>query len=775
MAFNHNRLTIGVLVSGIMDDFTRLLCKGILQQAEKENVNIVVFPGKYLDRDFSSNPDIMYEYQFLTVFSYIKKENIDGIIAASNCIGCFAKSQRMEAFMHQFDGIPCVLAASKLPGYISVHYDNVKGLEDGIKYLINKSGCRKIGMIGGPLDNSDNVERRDTYLRMLNEYGLEFDPKQYVEGDLTSHCDYAFCKILDDNPDLDAIVCVNDETAMGLYKELKKRGILPGRDISVLGYDNVPASASIFPTLSTVMADASEIGRESCRMLMNVIAGKPGHSVKLPTKFIKRESIKYNDDSADSSDSKNFNNISEYFNDIFYHSNFEQNLEFNMTLRNSFNTFIHRVLTWPQSPAANKKDYIPIIQAMESFLNQDSIKYIDMDNFLMVIYKLYQNLKKSPEYVEHRIELTGLFSTIYQKTIHIMNYYIGNLKDNAENTNYSMKLFVSAMLNFEKGTDQSYSSLLTRLDWLDINNAFLYLFDEPVIHLQHDDFSVPEYVYLKAMRCNNVVSTVPFTEQRTSLQEIFSRLIHITDSKSMNYLVLLPLYFNEILYGFLICDLTNGIFENGDFLCSQLSSGAKMIELLRNNETIQRKLEDSLVVLRHNNIELDTLSKSDALTGILNRRGFYEAAETLCAKYKNSGDTVLVLYADMNNLKIINDRYGHDEGDYSINVMSSILKELMADKGIVGRLGGDEFACVYPISNIDETNTFSKKIYSSFNDFNRNSSKPYSITISVGAYPLNSDENISLHDALALADERLYEVKKFRIKDIMKKDWNPVN
>ena len=395
-----------------------------------------------------------------------------------------------------------------------------------------------------------------------------------------------------------------------------------------------------------------------------------------------------------------------------------------------------------------------------------------MDNFLMVIYKLYQNLKKSPEYVERRIELTGLFSSIYQKTIHIMNYYVGSLKNSIERTNYDMKLFVSAMLNFEKGTDQSYSSLLTRLDWLEISNAFLYLFENPVIHLQHDDFSAPEYIFLKAMRCNNIVSAVPFTEQKTPLKDIFSRVVN---KEHINHFVLLPLYFNEMLYGFILCDLTNGIFENGDFLCSQLSSGAKMIELLRSNETIQRQLEDSLVALRHNNIELDTLSKSDALTGILNRRGFYEAAETLCSKYRDNGQTVLVIYADMNNLKIINDRYGHDEGDYSINIMSTILKDLMADNGIVGRLGGDEFACVYPINNAQEAVDFPKHLYDTFNDFNKTSPKPYCITISVGAYPLEPENNISLHDALSLADERLYEIKKFRVKDIMKKDWTPLD
>ena len=92
------RKTIGVLVGGITDDFTRLLCHGVIERAKTLDVNIVVIPGKFLDREYPETSDIYYEYQYQTLFSYATKENLDGVIVASSCIGCFATKERISEF-----------------------------------------------------------------------------------------------------------------------------------------------------------------------------------------------------------------------------------------------------------------------------------------------------------------------------------------------------------------------------------------------------------------------------------------------------------------------------------------------------------------------------------------------------------------------------------------------------------------------------------------------------------------------------------------------------
>ena len=66
-----------MMVGGITDDFTRFLCKGLREAAKEQDVNMVVLPGKFLDRDYAQNTDIMYEYQYDTLFSSVKKGRLD--------------------------------------------------------------------------------------------------------------------------------------------------------------------------------------------------------------------------------------------------------------------------------------------------------------------------------------------------------------------------------------------------------------------------------------------------------------------------------------------------------------------------------------------------------------------------------------------------------------------------------------------------------------------------------------------------------------------------
>ena len=236
------------------------------------------------------------------------------------------------------------------------------------------------------------------------------------------------------------------------------------------------------------------------------------------------------------------------------------------------------------------------------------------------------------------------------------------------------------------------------------------------------------------------------------------------------WMVTLPLYANEMLYGILMFDLTDEVLEYGEFLSNQISAAVKMLNLLKNNENIQKQLEESLYVLKENNLELETLSKKDPLTGICNRRGFFEYAEPMLKKARAAEKTFLVLYADMNNLKIINDRYGHEEGDYSLHTIAEILAEIVQKEqtgdGVVARIGGDEYACALMTEKKKEL--LLQELYDAFTVRNEQSDKPYNVTVSIGACALEPGDEHSLADALSLADEQLYEVKKLRKKDVAK-------
>ena len=182
------RITIGVLVGGIMDYFTIGICRGVAQMARTFDVDVVVLPGKYVNRDMSGDKELTYEYQFNTIFQYAKIPQIQGIIVAEGSIGCFANEAVMREMLSRYKGIPSVLIASRQEGYTTVNFDNRIGIREGLRYLIEQVNCKKIGMIGGPLSNSDARERKEVFEKTLAEYGLPFEEKQYVNGDYERRC-----------------------------------------------------------------------------------------------------------------------------------------------------------------------------------------------------------------------------------------------------------------------------------------------------------------------------------------------------------------------------------------------------------------------------------------------------------------------------------------------------------------------------------------------------------------------------------------------------------
>ena len=338
----------------------------------------------------------------------------------------------------------------------------------------------------------------------------------------------------------------------------------------------------------------------------------------------------------------------------------------------------------------------------------------------------------------------------------------GKMLNLEDQKNYDLKMFVTKSMQFEKGISQSYEAILQDLDWLDIHDAALYTYDKPIVHLEQEPFEVPRHIYLKAVLHDGTVCTTFGKTQRKRSGEIFH---HCLSGEKSTVKVLLPLFSNEVLYGILLCDMSEKLFENGEFLAGQLGIAVKMLYLLKTNEDIQNQYEKSMVVLRENNIALDALAKSDGLTGILNRRGFTEEALKQLERCRKEKD-FLVAYIDMNNLKIINDRYGHDEGDFSIQTISSTLKSLFPD-GVIGRIGGDEFALLteYPGEDTEE---LKDRIYHAFRVFNEKSNKAYNVMVSVGFFVIEKESEIELADALAFADEKLYIEKQKRPKVVAK-------
>ncbi|MDQ3246171.1 MAG: EAL domain-containing protein [Pseudomonadota bacterium] len=90
-------------------------------------------------------------------------------------------------------------------------------------------------------------------------------------------------------------------------------------------------------------------------------------------------------------------------------------------------------------------------------------------------------------------------------------------------------------------------------------------------------------------------------------------------------------------------------------------------------------------------------ASTDAITGLLNRKGFADKAQNLCGKARQSGDQVAVLSLQVHRFKSVNDRYGYEVGDMLLRCISASLTEILGDRALIARLSGDEFAVAFTI------------------------------------------------------------------------------
>ena len=155
---------------------------------------------------------------------------------------------------------------------------------------------------------------------------------------------------------------------------------------------------------------------------------------------------------------------------------------------------------------------------------------------------------------------------------------------------------------------------------------------------------------------------------------------------------------------------------------------------------------------------LQSLSLVDELTGLYNRRGFMAVTEQHLAAIHRNDKLPVILYADLDGLKKINDTLGHHEGDHAIIKTAEILKETFRTSDIIARLGGDEFVVLAAIGKEESAESLTNRLQEKFSAHNLQPNRPYDLSISVGVVHVDGDS--SIQEVTARADRIMYEDKR---------------
>jgi len=157
---------------------------------------------------------------------------------------------------------------------------------------------------------------------------------------------------------------------------------------------------------------------------------------------------------------------------------------------------------------------------------------------------------------------------------------------------------------------------------------------------------------------------------------------------------------------------------------------------------------------------LKTLSFTDELTSLYNRRGFMTLLEQQIALSKRIKKGFYLFAIDLDHLKQINDTFGHPTGDKALISAAQCLKASFRHYDVLGRIGGDEFAVVAIYSVNGSSDYLKKRLFENVEAYNTQAREPFQLSFSVGAVYFDGIHDSTLDDLFKEADLELYKDKK---------------
>ena len=266
--------TIGVMVPEISEGYSAMVLGGIEDALLQEEFFYFVVSHRH-------RPDLLKEYPRLLL-----SRAVEGIIA-------------VDTPVQQELAVPVVAVSghSRKLRMVTIELDHLTAARAALTHL-NDLGHRRIAFIKGQTFSSDTRARWDAIRRVCSTLGIRVLPELVVQlegtapgsdpGYLATH------KLLAGAPRFSAIFAFNDASAMGAITALHEAGLHVPRDVSVVGFDDIPAAATMRPSLTTVRQPLREMGRSAAENLLRLIRAGKGNpdrqSILVSPTFIRRHS-----------------------------------------------------------------------------------------------------------------------------------------------------------------------------------------------------------------------------------------------------------------------------------------------------------------------------------------------------------------------------------------------------------------------------------------------------------------------------------------------------
>lgn len=653
MPINDVRPTIGFLTCHLDNDYAMEMCKGVEYAAEEADCNLIIFPGMYLNASYNDPVNEKYDYQNNSIFYYASRKSLDALIISVGSIGNFLSVEDAKSFVDSFD-VPVLCLEIEVPGYPYLYTEGQTGMRAVLEHLIKVHHKTKIGFVNGRLKNADALERFNVYKKVLKENQIPYQENLVAYGDYSEYTEDIVGTLIDQNPGIEAIAFANDTMAIGGYKAIQKRGLVIGKDILVTGYDNTPTSLALDPPLTTVDNNIMDLGYQAVRQALELIKTGETSVSLLHSQMIRRRSCGCNP----VSDSEKIQKISggylqhdaqwltNVFEDLYmeaYKDSFYSGQLF--AVLDPFLNLFTRIPFGKEAPSpslirmeAEKANGNSIIS---SYFTTEKLTYL-FD--LLADFLLHLDMPEESKTL--LAEAVNIAITSFAG--HLSNHYAKRLKT-AKEVSWSSSYMIRDTLLTASDSKRCFSLIMNKLCHTDgFRSAYIYLYDEVPVQMASGLWQVPKYVLLQSCCKDGEIQVMEGDSRILPSYMIFNN--KNTPNERRHTMILTPIFTNEMQHGLFLCETDLPNFNHVYSTSLQLGTCLKFITLMKQEMSIQNRLEATMDEIREKNDLLNSLSVTDELTGLYNRRGFFDISQQTLSNKANAGKHSLVAYLDMDKI-----------------------------------------------------------------------------------------------------------------------------
>lgn len=690
------------------------------------------------------------------VFELARSLDLDAVIVPmGTTIGYLANDQE---FAHELLGMldpgKTLVMERDIPGYRSITKDSRAGMGACIRHLIEASHCTRIAFVSGSAASKGARDRESAYFDEMAAHNLPIPEGYFVRGDFSGNCYDVVERLVVEHPEIEAIACASDQIAFTLYHVMRERSLEVGRDIAVTGFDGHSDAEHLDPPLATVNMTGYDFGCMAAREALRLCEGLPQVERVQTGTFVARESCGTN----------THDDLSRGV-ELLTRRPLPTNEIVSMLLESSLH-MASVTLT-----ASFRARLIDLVSEMTELFRQH-LERPDADVSLFSSFGLarlfsleYRECFSLEGFHAALIYLLKALAIIYPEQgawlaeqesllhLHVARLLDANLKNEVSRTHLrewrTLHLTEDA-LREDARPQEAYRLMLADLSSIGVRWAELFLLD---VAMEETPLALTDTIW-HVGSLSQGETRIEDTARATPIQEV----LHFALDRHANTQLCSVggILAGDELMGLVVMD--GGLLDDNGQMIVLINMG----QALKHLQTMAnvREMND---ILSRNNLQLARQSQRDEMTGLLNRRGFHEAAANMMRQ--GIGRRAALLYLDLDGLKYINDTFGHDCGDEAIRAAAQLIKASLPAHCLVARMGGDEFVALSLVRDDKEALALASAVEDGLERANRHrdaQGTPYGIALSTGAASFEIEEGFETNFSRALmeADERMYTTKR---------------